>query len=78
MAVCWHCFTNSYNSKRHRPSEPGFDENPFLLLPASVATPAEELLISTEFLYQLLLLRAVFRRRKSAIFSPENMPEEQV
>jgi len=32
----------------------------------------------TEFIYQLLLLRAVFKRKKSAIFSPENMPEEQI
>lgn len=48
MAVCWHCFTNSYNSKKHKPSEPGLDENPFLLLPASVATPAEDLPSSQE------------------------------
>lgn len=32
----------------------------------------------TEFIYQLLLLRAVFKRKKSAIFSPENMPEEHI
>jgi hypothetical protein len=32
----------------------------------------------TEFIYQLLLLRAVFKRKKSVIFSPENMPEEQI
>jgi twinkle protein len=32
----------------------------------------------TEWIYQLLLLRAVFKRKKSAIFSPENMPEEQI
>ncbi len=32
----------------------------------------------TEFLYQLLLLRAIFRGKKSAIFSPENMPAESI
>jgi hypothetical protein len=32
----------------------------------------------TEFLYQLLLLRATFTGRKSAIFSPENMPTEHI
>jgi hypothetical protein len=32
----------------------------------------------TEFIYQLLLLRAVFKGKKSAIFSAENMPEEQI
>jgi hypothetical protein len=32
----------------------------------------------TEFLYQLLLLRATFTGRKSAIFSPENMPAEHI
>jgi RNA polymerase sigma factor (sigma-70 family) len=48
MAICWHCFTTSYKSKKHKPSEPGVDENPFLLLPASVATPAEELPVRQE------------------------------
>jgi hypothetical protein len=32
----------------------------------------------TEWIYQLLLLRAVLADKKSAIFSPENMPEEQI
>jgi RNA polymerase sigma factor (sigma-70 family) len=48
MAICWHCFTTSYKSKKHKPSEPGVDENPFLLLPASLAVPAEELPVRQE------------------------------
>jgi twinkle protein len=32
----------------------------------------------TEFIYQLLLLRAIFKGKKSAIFSPENMPAEHI
>ena len=48
MAVCWHCFTNSYNNKKNKPSQPGFDEDPFLLLGTALATPAEELPSSHE------------------------------
>jgi len=48
MAVCWHCFTNSYNNKKNKPSQPGFDEDPFLLLGTALATPAEELPVSQE------------------------------
>jgi RNA polymerase sigma factor (sigma-70 family) len=48
VTTCWHCFTDSLRSKKGKPSQPGFDENPFLLLPASVATPAEELPESQE------------------------------
>lgn len=32
----------------------------------------------TEWIYQLLLLRAVLSAKKSAIYSPENMPEEDI
>jgi hypothetical protein len=32
----------------------------------------------TEWVYQLLLLRAVMTGKKSAIFSPENMPQEHI
>lgn len=32
----------------------------------------------TEWVYQLLLLRAVLAGKKSAIYSPENMPEEHI
>jgi hypothetical protein len=32
----------------------------------------------TEWVYQLLLLRAVLAGKKSALYSPENMPEEQI
>jgi RNA polymerase sigma factor (sigma-70 family) len=48
LTICWHCFAESFRSKKDKPSRPGFDENPFLLLPASVATPAEELPVSQE------------------------------
>jgi DNA-directed RNA polymerase specialized sigma24 family protein len=48
MTICWHCFTGSYNRKKDKPSQPGPDENPFLLLPPSVATPAEELPVRQE------------------------------
>ncbi len=48
MAICWHCFTNSYRSKKDKPSQPGLDENPFLLLPAQLTTPAEDLPSSQE------------------------------
>lgn len=43
MSICWHRFTDSYNSKKHRPSQPGLDEDPFLLLATALATPAEDL-----------------------------------
>lgn len=48
MTICSHRFIDSIRSKKDKPSRPGFDENPFLLLPASVATPAEELPVSQE------------------------------
>jgi RNA polymerase sigma factor (sigma-70 family) len=48
MAICWHRFLKSYTSKKHKPSQPGLDEDPFLLLPASLAVPAEELPIRQE------------------------------
>lgn len=48
MSICWHYFTDSLKSKKNTITQPGPDENPFLLLPASVATPAEELPIRQE------------------------------
>lgn len=48
MAICWHCFTASYQNKKSKPSQPGQDEDPFLLLSATLATPADELPISRE------------------------------
>jgi RNA polymerase sigma factor (sigma-70 family) len=48
LAICWHDFVNSLLRKTNTITQPGRDENPFLLLPASVATPAEELPISQE------------------------------
>jgi RNA polymerase sigma factor (sigma-70 family) len=48
LRICWYRYTASVRNLKSKPSRPGFDENPFLLLPASVATPAEELPISQE------------------------------
>jgi RNA polymerase sigma factor (sigma-70 family) len=41
LATCWHCFTATLSSHKHKPSLPGMDEDPFLLLSATLATPAE-------------------------------------
>lgn len=48
LSICWHRFTDSLKSRKDKPSQPGVDENPFLLLPASLATPAEELPVRQE------------------------------
>lgn len=48
MTICAHRFIDSVRSHKHKPSRPGLDENPFLLLSTSVATPAEDLLSSQE------------------------------
>lgn len=48
MSICWHCFTNSHRSKKDKPSQPGLDEDPFLLLATALSTPAEDLPLSHE------------------------------
>ena len=52
MAICWFCFTASYQRKKDRITQPGQDEDPFLLLSATLATPAEELPVSQEEKHQ--------------------------
>jgi RNA polymerase sigma factor (sigma-70 family) len=42
MTICWHCAAGSHRSVKSKPSQPGQDEDPFLLLSATLATPAEE------------------------------------
>jgi RNA polymerase sigma factor (sigma-70 family) len=42
MSISWYCFTNSLNRKKDWITQPGQDEDPFLLLSATLATPAEE------------------------------------
>jgi DNA-directed RNA polymerase specialized sigma24 family protein len=48
MATCWHCFTTSLRRKTNAITQPGADEDPFLLLATALTTPAEELPISQE------------------------------
>jgi RNA polymerase sigma factor (sigma-70 family) len=48
LTICWHCFTASYQRKQDKPSQPGMDEDPFLLLATTLATPAEVLSVSQE------------------------------
>jgi RNA polymerase sigma factor (sigma-70 family) len=48
MGICWHRFLDSLKSKKNTITQPGLDENPFLLLPASLATPAEDMPVSHE------------------------------
>jgi len=48
MTICSHRFIDSVRSLKDKPSQPGFDENPFLLLPAQLATPADDLPSSRE------------------------------
>jgi RNA polymerase sigma factor (sigma-70 family) len=43
MTICWHCFAYSQRRKKDKIAQPGRDEDPFLLLSTSLATPAEEL-----------------------------------
>jgi RNA polymerase sigma factor (sigma-70 family) len=47
LTICWHCFAANYH-KKNKPSQPGQDEDPFLLLSTTLATPAESLPISQE------------------------------
>lgn len=42
MTICWHRFTASYRSKQGKPSQPSQDEDPFLLLSTTLATPTDE------------------------------------
>lgn len=48
LAICWHCFTASYHSKKGTPSQPSQDEDPFLLLADALAAPADELPVRQE------------------------------
>jgi RNA polymerase sigma factor (sigma-70 family) len=48
LSICWYRYTASVRNLKAKPSQPGFDEDPFLLLPASVATPADDLPSSQE------------------------------
>jgi RNA polymerase sigma factor (sigma-70 family) len=48
VGICWHCATRSYRSVKSKPSQPGLDEDPFLLLSTTLATPAELLPVSQE------------------------------
>jgi RNA polymerase sigma factor (sigma-70 family) len=40
--ICWHQFATSYQRKKDKITQPGQDEDPFLLLSTTLATPAEE------------------------------------
>jgi RNA polymerase sigma factor (sigma-70 family) len=40
--VCWYCFTESIKVKKNRITQPGQNEDPFLLLSNTLATPADE------------------------------------
>lgn len=42
VGICWHRFVDSLRGS-NKPSQPGKDEDPFLLLSNTLATPAEEL-----------------------------------
>jgi RNA polymerase sigma factor (sigma-70 family) len=48
MTICWHCFTADYRRKTNAITQPGADEDPFLLLATALATPAEDLPSSQE------------------------------
>ena len=48
MTICSHRFIDSVRNLKAKPSQPGFDEDPFLLLATALATPAEDLPISQE------------------------------
>jgi RNA polymerase sigma factor (sigma-70 family) len=48
VSICWHRFTDSLKIKKDRITQPGQDEDPFLLLATTLATPAEELPVSQE------------------------------
>jgi RNA polymerase sigma factor (sigma-70 family) len=42
MAICWHRFLDGQKAKKDRITQPGQDEDPFLLLSTTLATPANE------------------------------------
>jgi RNA polymerase sigma factor (sigma-70 family) len=42
MSIGWYRVTASYRNKKGKPSQPGMDEDPFLLLSTTLATPADE------------------------------------
>ncbi len=42
LTTCWHCFVDTLKSKKYTITRPGQDEDPFLLLSTTLATPAEE------------------------------------
>ena len=46
--ICWYCFTHSIRSKKDLITRPSRDEDPFLLLSTTLATPAELLPVSQE------------------------------
>ena len=48
MGICWHRFTDSLKTKKNHITQPSQDEDPFLLLSAELATPAEELPVRQE------------------------------
>ncbi len=48
LSICWHRFADSQRRKKNKPSQPGADEDPFLLLSATLATPAEVLPVRQE------------------------------
>ena len=43
MSICWRCFTSGLRRKANAITQPGADEDPFLLLATALATPAEDL-----------------------------------
>lgn len=42
VSICWHDFVDGQKNKKNWITQPGQDENPFLLLSTTLATPAEE------------------------------------
>jgi RNA polymerase sigma factor (sigma-70 family) len=52
VGICWHRFLDSTQRKKHQPSQPGAEEDPFLLLAAALATPAEVLSVQREEEYR--------------------------
>ncbi|TVT39615.1 RNA polymerase sigma factor [Hymenobacter setariae] len=48
MTICWHRFVDAHRYKKAHITQPGPDEDPFLLLSTTLATPAESLPINQE------------------------------
>jgi RNA polymerase sigma factor (sigma-70 family) len=42
VGICWHRFLDGQKAKKNRITQPGQDEDPFLLLSTKLATPSEE------------------------------------